>query len=161
MSKSSRQESGFTLVEILVVLAIIAMLFGLSTINLGKASADSSLHAVVSQLKANLKSQQIKAMSGDKGGTNSQQPQGIHFGNSSYTLFSSANYSATDPNNYTTNTNSVTITTTLPNNQITFAKASGQVTDFTSGKNTITVNKSGTKKQLTINRLGAITVQKL
>ncbi len=154
-----RSESGFTLTELLVVIGIIAILFVLSTINLGKAQTTVSVATVTNTLLADLKNQQLLAMTGDVGSTTSQQEHGIYIQLNSYTLFSDSTYTSADSNNFTVSAGNNSLTTTFPSNQIVFNKGDGSVDGFSPGNNTITVSGSGTTKIITVNRFGATSVQ--
>lgn len=153
-----RQSSGFTLVELLVVITIVAVLFVLSTINLGTSQSTASVATVASTLLADLKNQQILAMSGDSGSTTSQQPHGVYLQASNYTLFADPTYASSDPNNYTVPVSPVQLQTTFPSNQVVFSKGNGEVSGFTGGSNTITISGAGLTKTITINRFGAISI---
>jgi prepilin-type N-terminal cleavage/methylation domain-containing protein len=152
------RESGFTIIELLVVLMIIAVLFTLSTINLGQAQVTASLSSTTNTLLADLRSQQILAMSGDIGSTSTNQPQGVYITSNNYTLFAGNSYSGGDPNNFSVSTNSITLSTTFASNQVVFNKGDGSVTGFSSGNNSITLSSNGESKIITINRFGATSV---
>lgn len=156
----AHRDSGFTLVELLVVIVIIGVLFGLSTINLGQANATASLGTTTDKLMANLKNQQILAMSGGADSSGQAQPQGIHFGTNGYTLFSGSSYSPGDPDNLVINAGSNTsIATTLPSSEIIFSKANGEFSSYSAGNNTITITNADDTKTITINRLGVASLQ--
>ena len=91
-----RSQSGFTLVELLVVIVIIAVLFALSTINLGQARISTSLTSTTNTLLADIKNQQLLAMVGEQGSTSSQQPHGLYFQNNDYVLFADSSYNSSD-----------------------------------------------------------------
>jgi prepilin-type N-terminal cleavage/methylation domain-containing protein len=150
--------SGFTAVEMLVVLVIISVLFALTTINLGQAQTSTNMVSVTNKMLADLKSQQLLAMVGGDGGTTSQQPQGIYVQSGGYTLFAGSSYNGSDPNNFTVDVGPFTLSTTLPSNQVVFETGDGAVTGFTSGSNTITIARSGSTQAITLNRFGAVTV---
>jgi len=150
--------SGFTIVELLVVLAIIAILFTLSTINLGKSTNVASLSSATSTLLADIRNQQIHAMTGDMGSTSSQQPHGVYIQSNDYVLFADSVYNSSDTYNYSVNTNDVSLSTTFPSNQVVFSTGNGEVTGYTVGSNTITLSENGSSKTITINRFGATTV---
>jgi prepilin-type N-terminal cleavage/methylation domain-containing protein len=148
-------ESGFTLIELLVVIIIIILLFALSTINLGSSVNNASLSTTTNTLLADIKSQQILAMSG---GGSGQSSFGLYFQANSYTLFSGNNFSISDPNNYVVNLNGVSITNNLPSSQLDFQPGDGSVGGFISGDNTITLSSMTTSKHISVNRFGAITI---
>jgi general secretion pathway protein G len=155
---ASRQQ-GFTLVELLVVIVIIALLFALSTINLGHAQSSASVSSDTNTLLADLKAQQLLAMSGDMGSNNTQQPHGIYFQSNSYTLFADSTYNSSDTNNYTVNISPDTLATTFTNHEVVFEVGDGAISGFTNGDNTITLNGTGQTQTITLDRFGATSVQ--
>jgi prepilin-type N-terminal cleavage/methylation domain-containing protein len=162
MGRLQRQAStraGFTLVELLIVMGVIAVLGGLATVNLFQPQAAANVSSIVDKLVADLKSQQTKAMAGDTWGAGSAQEHGIYVQSGEYTLFKGGAYSAVDTDNIDIETEGgVTLSTTLPSTQVVFAKGSGEVNGFTNGSNTITITGTGGTKTVTINRYGAVTV---
>lgn len=152
------QESGFTLVEMLVVIVIIAVLFAIATINLGKTVTTASVTSDVNTLLADLKSQQLLAMIGEEGSTNTQQPHGIYIESGDYVLFADSSYVSSDPNNFPVSISPNTLSTTFPSSQVVFETGDGAVTGFSAGNNTITLTGNGTVQTITINRFGATTV---
>ena len=153
-------EKGFTLVEIMITTAILVALCALTLINLGKPQTTASLSGAVDMLVADLRSQQQLAMSGDSGSTSSQQPQGLRLESGQYTLFAGSSYNGADTNNYTAELgDGISLSTTFPGSTILFDKSSGEVNGFSAGNNTITIQKNGDSKTITINRFGTVTVQ--
>jgi len=153
------RQTGFTLVELMVSVVIIAILFALTSINLGQPQSNITVNTATDQLLNDLKTQQLLAMVGDQGTASTQQPHGILIQSNSYTLFSSATYNAGDTNNFiVTLGNGVTLTTTLPTSQVVFTKGSGDVTGFVNGSNTITIvgATGGVTHIITIGRFGAL-----
>jgi prepilin-type N-terminal cleavage/methylation domain-containing protein len=148
-------ESGFTLIELLVVIVIMALLFVLSTINLGHAQSGASVTSETDTLLADLKSQQLLAMSGEIGSTTSQQPHGIYFQSSSYTLFADSTYSTSDSDNFSINVAPNTITTTFPSNQVLFEVGDGAISGYNASDDTITISGTGKSQTITLNRFGA------
>src|SRR5689334_3573513 len=116
-------ETGFTLIEILVTLAIVALLAALTMVNLGKPQITASVNDTVDTLVADLKSQQLLAMSGDSGSASSQQPQGLYIQAGQYTLFAGSTYDSGDSNNYAASASQgVTFSTTFPGATVLFDK---------------------------------------
>jgi len=157
--RRTSQQSGFTLVEVLVVTALILVMFGLSAISLGQPQNNTDTLSSVDTLVNDLKTQQIAAMAGSTGSTTSQQPAGIFMQANQYTLFTGSSYSAGNSYNFVvTAPTGVTFSTTLPSGTVIFNKGSGDVSGFTAGSNTITVTTGASSKIITITRYGAITV---
>jgi prepilin-type N-terminal cleavage/methylation domain-containing protein len=150
-------QGGFTLIELLITLVIVAVLFGVSSINLGKSQQTANITATVDVLLADIKSQQSLAMFGGLGGTATAQSHGIYVQPKFYTLFPGTTYSAVNPNNFVISIpNSLSLSTTLPSTETTFTKGSGEVLGYVGGSDTITVTGLGSSRTFTINRFGAV-----
>lgn len=149
-------QRGFSLVEITLVMSLLILLVTLATLNLFQFQHSSQLSATVSSFIADYKEQQIKAMVGDTSGSGALSNYGIFFGTNSYTefqnTFGTANFSVSIPG-------SLQFTTTFPSSQIIFLKGSGEVSGFTSSKNTITIRDTANNAQqtITVNRYGVVT----
>ena len=151
-------QRGFTLIEILITFAIFAITASLVGVTLIHPQTSASLNATVDALLVDIKNQQTKAMSGDSEGTAAAAAYGIYFQTNNYTLFRGDTYPPGDPDNFLVETDPVTISTTLPSSQLDFQKLSGEPVGYVAGSNTITVSNAGESKTITINRLGALTV---
>ena len=151
----------YTQVELIVILAIIAVLFTVASVGLNSLQQQSYIDNTVETMLSDIKLQQTKAMTGDTSSTGSNSEYGIHFySNNSYTLFKGSNYSSFDSNNFTvTQSSAISITTTFPQSNLIFAKGSGEVVGFISNQNTITVTNTNDSqnRKITINRFGVIT----
>jgi prepilin-type N-terminal cleavage/methylation domain-containing protein len=158
MKKLHELEKGFTIVELLIVMGIIATLFGLATISLVRTQHVASVSAAVDQLVADMRSQQTKAMTGTKDTTGNANSYGIHITANNYVLFQGA-ADPGDSTNFTVRLDGIALTTNLPGNLLVFAKNSGKFSNYVSGTYTITVTNSyGTEQKIvTINRYGVIT----
>jgi prepilin-type N-terminal cleavage/methylation domain-containing protein len=157
----NRQQAGFTLVELLVVMSLSAVLLAMTTINLVRPQASASITSTVEKLVADIKAQQLRAMSGDSDTASSAQPYGIYVQSGQYTLFKGSAYSGADTDNFVVSSGSgVTLSTTFATTQVVFAKGTGDVNSFNASANTITITNSisGQTKTITINRYGVITV---
>lgn len=93
-----KNNHGFTLVELSVVIGILATLLGLATISLPNAQQKASISATVNVIIADMKEQQVKAMIGDTEGRPTASPYGVHFDTDKYVLFNGA-YSTSEPSN--------------------------------------------------------------
>lgn len=160
MSKTSSKDKGFTLLELLMVIGVATILMGFVTINLVKVQHNTSVSAVTDTLIADLKNQQIKAMTGAST-AGSADNYGVFFSSSNkYTLFHGLTYNPADSTNYTvTLDDNSQVSSTFQSNVVIFTHISGEVLNFSNAQNTITVkNTSGGEQQtLTINKLGVIT----
>jgi prepilin-type N-terminal cleavage/methylation domain-containing protein len=156
---SRTHQAGFTLVEILVVVAIIAVIFGLSVVSLGQPQAATNRQDATDTLLSDIKNQQLFAMVGTTGSTSSQQPAGIFVQSNQYTLFTGSSYSAGDGYNYVVAApQGTTFGTTFPSSIIQFNKGAGDVSGFINGSNTITITTSAGTRTLTFDRYGAVTI---
>jgi prepilin-type N-terminal cleavage/methylation domain-containing protein len=156
-----RRQAGFTLVEVLIVMGLMAVLITMTTISLIRPQTSASIASTVSQLVNDLKAQQLRSMSGNSGSATSAQANGVYVQSGTYTLFKGSTYSAGDADNFAVSvTNGVTLSTTFASTQVVFTKGTGEVTGFSAGANTITVTNatSGQTKTITLNRYGVITV---
>ncbi len=152
--------SGFTFIEIVIVIGVVLILFGVATINLAKIQRSSSVNATVQTLLADIKQQQLKSMVGATEGRSTSDSYGIYVESTKYTLFHGVSYNSSDATNFSVLLDPVMqMVTTLPSGLLVFSRKSGEVASFTSGSNTITVrNTTGTEqKVITINRYGVVT----
>ncbi|MFI5265653.1 MAG: prepilin-type N-terminal cleavage/methylation domain-containing protein [Candidatus Levyibacteriota bacterium] len=154
------KSGGFTLIEIVVVAAVVLTLLSFASINLFNLPSTSSLDSIVATLTTDIKTQQIKAMVGDTEGRGVPDTYGIYFTPSSYTLFHGATYSSSSPDNFVSSLPSgYGITTILPSSTLVFNKGSGEIAGFSSTQNSITVTdtKTGKQKIISLNKYGTIT----
>lgn len=159
MWRPGDQTRGFTLIEVLLVMGLLAALSGLTIINLTRPQTRASLDGIVATLVADLRSQQIKAMAGDSLTAASAQAHGVYVQSGAYTLFKGASYSSSDADNFVVQADAgVALNTTLPSTQVVFTKGSGTFSGFASGQNSITVSNAGESKVITINRYGVVAV---
>lgn len=154
-------QAGFTLVELLVVMGILAVTTGMVTVSLVRPQTSAASTSIVNELVTDLKNQQFKAMMGDSGTATSAQAHGVYIQSNQYTLFKGSSYSSVDADNGVVATKSGTsLSTTLPSGQVVFAKGTGEVSGFVNGSNTINITNTATGgvTQIVINRLGVVTV---
>jgi len=155
-----KKNKGFTLLEIVLVVSIILILFGVVSINLSRSQRITSLSGNLQTLISDLKAQQIKAMSGATDGRAIADNYGIYFSATKYTLFHGFVYNPTDPSNYDVslddNINFSSIG--FKNNTLVFLQETGEVSTYSAIANTITIkNIAGTEqKTMTINNYGVI-----
>lgn len=152
--------SGFTFVEVVVMMGVALILFGLTTTSLLNTQHQVSLDLTVDEFIADLKEQQIKAMIGDTEGRTATDTHGVYFTTNSYTVFHGT-YSSGESSNFT-----VTLPESLrfsiinlPGSQIVFEQGSGEIAGFVNGQNTVTLLDAagGMNKTVTVNKYGVIT----
>lgn len=150
--------SGFTLVEILIIMGILAVLFTITSLNLSNTVPKSSLDNAVQLLIADLKQQQLYALTGDTQGQISSSNYGIYFSAGKYTLFRGNTYNASDTSNFDVNLDDINTSSTASGSVIVFVKNTGQILNFSPSGNTITLTQIniGSSKTITINKYGVI-----
>jgi prepilin-type N-terminal cleavage/methylation domain-containing protein len=153
-------QSGFTLVEFLLVMSIFSVLAAIGTVNLTSFQRQSQLNSSVNVLMADVKAQQIKAMSGDTAGGPTVENYGISFDptNFRYILFRGT-YSAVNAANFAVSVpQTVEVTSTFPNGQLIFQKGSGEISGYASASAIVTLRDTMTsdRRVLQFNKYGVI-----
>lgn len=147
--------AGFTLVEAILVIGLMAILFGISSITLVQPQAKNSLVVTSTNLIADIKQQQLLAMLGDAGSQITASSHGVRFDANSYTLFTGTNYLGSTNQFAISLPQGITISSTSLPIDLIFAQRSGEPNAIVQ----ITLSDgNGNQKNLTINRLGAINV---
>jgi len=151
---------GFTFIEVMVIMGMMAILVGFATINLIGAQRKASLTQTVDTLTADLRGQQTKAMTGQIKNGSVPAGYGIYFETNRYVLFSGSSYNAGDSSNASVPlTPPITVSAvTFPNSRILFATKSGELNGFISGSNTVTLKEgtSGQTKTIHLNQYGVV-----
>lgn len=159
-------KNGFTLIEILLVIAITVILLSFSAINLLNFQQSAVVLSSVEQVISDIKFQQTSAMNGVRENNNTAQRFGIRFNDSAYILFHGESYNPLDSTNlnislgHGARMNSLT----FPQSEILFEKGSGEIVNYLEGQNTITVTDSNNvnKTKIVFNKLGTvINIEKL
>lgn len=155
---------GVTLIELTVVLGLLGVLFGLSSINYSNLIPKANITTTADVLVAELKQSQQKSMSGETGTASASgqaQPYGVHIDSNQYVLYSGITYSAESSSNSAFPVaETVELSTTFPSGNILFDRGSGEISGYTSSESaTITIRDSASVQQKVIhlNRLGVIT----
>jgi len=149
---------GFTLIEIIVVLGVVALLLVLTSANLLIGQRNVSKTGTTAQIMADIRSQQSRAMLGDNNGSSF----GVHINQDNYVLFSGSVYNALDAANFVVSLdNNIFLSTTFANSNIIFTPVSGEVTGFVVGADTITTmdTTDETIEILHVNKYGVIDSQ--
>lgn len=156
-------KSGFTFIETIIVVAIILTTLGYAALNVLTASENQNVSASRDILRADIKSQQAKAMSGQNYEQNNADYYGIYFTSTSYTLFKGSSFDPNDPENYVINmeNNSEFFNINLPSSSLIFSPLSGEVYGYSPIQNSLGIRNTvnGENYTFSINRYGAISTQ--
>lgn len=159
MKKIFRNQSGMSLIELVVSMVFLSILGGLISSNLLQVKNKTSLTTTVDTFVSDIRNQQMKAMVGDTEGRASHENYGLYLSANQYILFhgiytaGDSTYAQISLGDYIQITS-----TTFPGSQIVFTAPSGDIQGI-SGDNTITLKNSlsGETKVITVNRYGVIT----
>lgn len=145
------KEKGFTLIELLVVMAIIGALTSLTIFSFNKPQQKANLDTYLNTLASDIKSQQLKAMLGDKEGSTSAQKFGLYISDTKYILFAGEDFSEGNPNNLTVQLKgAIKLGTAFESNKLMFNRLNGELINYDSTKNTITLKDSINQEQVII-----------
>lgn len=143
---------GFTLIEILLTLAIIAMLFSISSVLLSNIIPKANVESVAETLLSEIRHQQLRSMSGDIDSTGNANQFGIYISGQSYTLFEGSNYNPLATSNIVYNLDSPTqISTNFPGQVIIFNRGSGEIANYSAGSASITITDTMTSSSRILN----------
>lgn len=154
-------KAAFTIVDLLLVMGLVTLLFSFSLLNNLRIINKPTLDAAVQKLAADIKATQNQAMVGDSGSASATTTWGMYFEASRYTIFRGTTYVLGDSSNFVVELGpNISLATTFGGNSLVFTRRSGEVENFVSGANTITLNNtaSGQSKTVTVNRYGAMTI---
>lgn len=149
-------KTGFTLIELIVVLGMLATLSGLSYLTLFGRIQQTDVANTMTGLVADLRSQQVRAMNGEQ--TNGAGSYGVHLDTDHYVLFSGSAYSANDPGNTTFPARGAQLSTTFAGGNVVFSPGNGEIIGFVSNGNAMTVasTEGGAIKTVRLNRYGVV-----
>ncbi len=167
--KYSDNSGGFSLIELILVISLLSIILGITTVTLFRPVAKANLDTVSTDIFSLLRGAQNQAINTDTSGDPQSNDYGVHFESDSYTLFKGATYSSGGPSNFVVTTkNNISISPTLPCpsppedcNNIVFEKISGEILGFDPANNTICVTETGTNKEVlfVVNFVGGISIQ--
>lgn len=150
---------GYTLIELIVVLGIVALLTGIASVNLIRFQQQTNITGLTDAFITNVKEQQTKAMAGDAEGRGANSPYGVNIALDQYIQFHDTFTSGESSNRVITLPPITEITTTFPNSQIVFEGGSGEIIGYSSANSSVTIRNVQTNDQKVIhfNRYGAVT----
>ena len=154
------KQRGFTLPELLLTLGILTILFSIIAISLSYVDQRTASNTKASVVTTDIKGQQIKAMTGEAGAGGTLSDQGVYFEQNRYVLFRGNTYNPANTTNFSIDLadNLEFSDISLPGGQIIFAATSGEVSNYDSNLNTVTLRNTtnGETKTITINSIGSI-----
>lgn len=151
---------GLTIVELLVVIGILSVLLSIGIVSILNIRVITSNNTSTAVIASDLKTQQIKAMTGDTEGRGVPDNYGIKILSNQYVLFHGNTYSPSDTSNFPVPVDTgYTLSTTFPNDTILFASQSGEISGFVQNNNTIKITNtvSSQSKTIQLNKYGTIT----
>ncbi|MEK7065718.1 MAG: prepilin-type N-terminal cleavage/methylation domain-containing protein [Patescibacteria group bacterium] len=155
-----RTQHGFTFPEVIVILGIVAVLFGIVTVSLLRIQRSPQVRTTATILMTDIKSQQLKAMMGDTQGTGVRELYGVAVEPSQYVLFRGNTYIPENPTNAPVEFGpSLLASTTIPGGTLLFAKGSGEIIGHIDGADTVTLTNidNGQAVTLRVNEYGVVT----
>lgn len=156
MKKNNTAKLGFTLVEMMVTLALFVIVFAISNVSLSGLIAKHSSQEFAESFISEARRQQMRAISGEVSPEDSSN-FGIKYNDTNYVLFSGT-YSDASPNNITVQlpTDIQFTNITFPNSQLQFEGLSGEVLNYASESASVVVQNTTTNETTTlrINQLG-------
>lgn len=147
-------KSGFSLIELLIVMGLVGILFSLGTLSLANYNKQDQLDSISAEIKLAIMQSQSQTVNG--------HPSGVYIGNTNFTVFFTDQFEPGNLNNLVFDLPSgITFQNiNLPENQINFLKVSGYVKNYSPPENfTLHDQETGRTKVFNLNRLGVITTQ--
>lgn len=153
---------GFTLPELIIVMGIISVLFGLAVVSLLRVQRRPAQEGVISVLTTDIKNQQTKAMVGDTEGSPSSSGYGIYFEANQYTLFRGTTYNSSDPDNFSLELPPTLafVNITFSDTSLVFVLGSGDTANYSPSANSVSLESvsGGETFTLSVNEYGAVDV---
>jgi len=169
MKGSTQKEFGFTLIELILVIALLSIALTITTINLIRPTTQVKLNTQSEDIYSIVKEAQNKAINTNIGNGSQSDHWGVHFEASKYVLFKGDTYDSADANNFvTTNPQNIVINPNLPCpsppgdcQNIVFQRISGEVKNYDNTKNSICITETASNKNklLLINFIGTLIIQ--
>lgn len=148
---------GFTLIELLLTMGIVSVIFAITSIILSNIIPRANLNLVEETFKAEIRQQQLQAMTGEKDSTDQAVEYGVMLDTNHYSLFPGITYSPLPSDSYTTQVpENIEFTTTFANSVLIFDKGSGEVLNYDENNNQIIITDTSNNetKVLIFNRYG-------
>jgi len=156
-----KKNRGFTLIETLVVIGIFLVLAGISSMSLGNLYPQANLSVSTNVLMSDIKTQQLKSMTGYSFSSTQIESHGVYFEPTQYTLFTGSSFSPADTRNIVISpgVNISLSTVNITGNTLIFSAGSGEVAGYVvGGVVTVTETNTSQQKSLEINPMGSISL---
>ncbi len=144
----------------MLTMTILAVLFALTAVSLTNIIPKANTRAAAEVLVADLREQQMKAMSGYEAITGGAANYGIFFEANRYTLFTGSSYVAGNQDNFVVNLQNGLVfdTTNLPLSTIVFSKGSGDPINYSAVYHSIRIRNvvNAELRTITFNQSGVL-----
>lgn len=154
-----KKNRGFTLIETVLVMGIFLAIAGIASMSVGNLYPKANLNVTSDVLMSDIKTQQLKSMTGYSFSSTQIESHGIYFEPTQYTLFTGSSYDPVDTRNIiiSPGVNIGLSTVNITDDILVFSAGSGEVINYIAG-GTVTVTETNTSQQKTleINQMGAI-----
>lgn len=153
---------GFTLVEVLIVGALMSLFLGITTQSLFQGARTTSLTERTNQVVRDLREMQVRAMNGETSQSGASLDWSVRFDTDRYTLYPGTIYDRTNAENQVVLLEPTMQFTsiTFPGNTVTFARGSGDVRSYAQGADTVLLSDTDAHitTLLKVNRSGVVFV---
>lgn len=154
------RHAGFTLIELIIVMGILAVLFTIGSIGFFRTQGATYLTEAVDTLVADMNTQQTKAMAGASADGTLIPGYGVHFETTTYTLFTGTSYSAGAATNIVIPLpdNVDVMVAGFTNRTLVYARASGEVSGYVTNQDYVDLRSTvtGETKRIRVNALGVV-----
>lgn len=158
------KKSGFTLIEVMIVLGLTGMLILTISTSLFRSQQRASLESVASQIISDIKAQQTLAMAGVTSQNGSYVDYSIRFEEHAYTLFPGLVYDVSNVENRVIPIDTIISLSsiTFPSSVLSFARTSGDMVNYSSTTNSFVIRNSqtGDAHTVTLNKRGGIIISR-
>ncbi|MBN1262896.1 MAG: prepilin-type N-terminal cleavage/methylation domain-containing protein [Candidatus Pacebacteria bacterium] len=160
-----KKEAGLTLIEIIVVIGVLSVLFGLGTVVMSGFARQDRIEAEAKKITACLFQARVKTLAGYSYGQPTALNFGVHFESARYTLFGGIGFNPDNPLNqkFDLAPELAINDISLSSDDCVFEKITGQVRNFDPVNNyfILTDRRGNQKRKISINKLGVVTVEKI
>ena len=160
-----KRQRGFTLVEIVIVMGMMSILYMLSTQSLFRGIRSATLSEVTNQLHRDMRELQFRAMQGKASQSGATVDYSIRFESDRYIFYPGSVYVSENTENRVVPLDSSMQFTdiSIPNQTIIFARLSGDIRNFTSGFDSVTLSDTSLQESIRIrvNERGVVFISRM